>query len=103
MWESRNDDNYAFNGGFVSKYDINGNMIWSSTGDADFDAVYNIASDNSNNFIVIGEDDYNNSIIKKYNSNNTLVWKKSFAKNSTPLGVAIHNQNNVYIVGYFIL
>jgi len=95
-------DGTLFNGGFVVKFDISGNNIWQLTGDSDYSAIYNIAADNQNNFVVIGDDNNDYSLIKKFNSNNTLVWKKEIANdNSSPLGVITDNQNNIYIVGYF--
>ncbi len=90
-----------FYGDFLLKYDVNGKSTWNSVDDPDFKNVYNIAADNLNNFVVVG--DYSSyTLIKKYNSSNILVWQKSIANSgSSPLGVATDNQNNIYIVGYF--
>ena len=133
-----NDDTLIYNNDtttghilYLSKYDLNGNLIWlKSAAKADLTPGYGniqinkIANDHGGNLYLIGTfssissnptyftigdttiTTINNSddiFIAKYDSSGNVIWVKSISGSKSDIGtsIAIDMNYNVYITGYF--
>ena len=105
---------------FVARFDNAGKLLWinqeGGTGD---DRGYGITADASGNTIVTGSffgtatfgeetltGDSNNMFVAKYDTNGNLLWvnqKKDGIGDYKAYGVATDNQENIYVVGGFLV
>jgi len=86
-----------------SRYDQNGNLLWTKTGEFSSGGT-NLKCDNLGNTYITGggpKDPVsgNNGFLVKYNSSGTLLYNKIIA--ATINSMAIDNNNNIYIGGWF--
>lgn len=83
-------------GGFLSKYDINGELVWTincGSNPVDIKVI--------NNYIYVLEYDAYSTYLNKYNSAGILQFSRLLTDNGAPRCMAIDNGNNLYIVGNF--
>lgn len=104
---------------YVAHFDSAGNALWANkaTGDYD-DYAYDVAIDKSGNSVVTGYFSssvitfdtssfnligYEDAYIAKYSSTGALLWVKTFGGSDydNSNGIAIDNQNNIYITGEY--
>lgn len=102
---------------FLSKYDANGNDLWSIQGSAKYDdRGLALAIDNSDNILLTGQfsdtltlagNTFNNSIynagmLVKFNPNGNLTWfKRMGAVQTLVYDLEIDSQDNVFVTGDF--
>ncbi|MBD3227867.1 MAG: hypothetical protein GF329_06735 [Candidatus Lokiarchaeota archaeon] len=92
----------------LTKYDSEGNQLWNrSWGGSDFDRGRGVAVDNNNNIYVTGETESfgsgsDDAFLVKYDSSGNKKWQQTWgdSHNQRADGVAVDNNNNVYITGY---
>lgn len=86
-------------GGFVAKYDKDGTLLWSRSiySGANTEFIQRIATDSSNNIIVVGSSG-SNLVVVKYNSSGTLQWQKTVSTNGL-WGVATDSSDNILLMG----
>lgn len=106
---------------FISKFDSNGVRIWATYyGGSNYDDAYDIAIDNENNIIIVGETASDSSIstmgshqekygggiidgfVAKFDNDGKIIWATYYGgKDEDKInGVAIDDFNNVYVCGY---
>lgn len=92
---------------FVVKYNSAGTEQWSRIwGGSDFERIYGLAVDSSDNVYLVGETSswgsgYEDMVIVKYSSAGTLLWNRTWGESGTDIAYAVgcDNSNNVYMVG----
>ncbi|MFX0012517.1 MAG: SBBP repeat-containing protein, partial [Candidatus Hermodarchaeota archaeon] len=117
-------DDY-YNGGsrdvFVTKFDPNGNLIWSTfLGGNNAEKGYGIAIDSSDNVLITGETfssnfitynaynssflGYSDSFLTKLSVNGSLMWSTFVGTEAIDKcnDIAIDSQDNIFITGYTI-
>ncbi|WP_254564661.1 SBBP repeat-containing protein [Oscillatoria sp. HE19RPO] len=105
------DTNAGNDDAFVTKYDTNGNLLWTrQLGTPGIDIAYGVATDRDDNFYITGyttgslaspnAGEYD-AFIAKYDSNGNQLWSQQLGSLQTDIarGVAIDGGGNVYISG----
>ena len=105
-------DNAGVRDALVSKYDTQGNVLWSKQiGTSSADTIYGIATDKQGNFYVTGFTEGNlaspkqalvsDSWVAKYDSNGNQLWIQQFgeASISQAFSIDVDNNSNVYLSG----
>ncbi|MGB8701961.1 MAG: SBBP repeat-containing protein [Thermosynechococcaceae cyanobacterium] len=97
---------------WVAKYSSDGTLLWKNQlGSGDYDFLYGVATDNSNNVLISGSTfgDLGGSSqgvydawVAKYSSDGTLIWKKQFGSTGqdSSASIATDSSGNVLIAGY---
>jgi hypothetical protein len=105
--------NAGLNDVFLTKYDTNGNKIWTKQlGTADYDWGYGVATDASGNIYVTGRTDgdldgnaeigYGDIFLTKYDTDGNKIWTRELGTLSydTGWGVATDSSGNIYVTGW---
>ncbi len=108
---------YGYYDAAIYKFDKNGNVIWyKNFGTSTVDMFYSAALDKDGNIVCVGSVGSNDkdaagfnkppaksaAAIVKYDPNGNVVWKNIVGGNGDGFkGVAVNNQNNIFVVGTF--
>lgn len=87
--------------GFLTKYDLNGNLIWNRLHNAPYDKSH-LTLDTSNNIYLVRDTGYNGHIrTVKYDPSGNIIWNSTFGNQIRDWGydVVIDNYNYIYITG----
>ena len=101
----------------IYKFDKNGDVVWYKTfGTSTVDMFYSAALDKDGNIVCVGSVGSNDkdaagfnkpaaksaAAIVKYDPNGNIIWKNIVGGNGDSFkGVAVNNQNNIFVVGTF--
>jgi len=90
----------AASGYNLSKFDLSGNLTWTTAVSANF--IYDFAIDSSSNIILPVTSTTDEIAVKKYTSAGSLSWTYNSGYTTGPyaFGIAIDSSNNIYVGGY---
>jgi hypothetical protein len=85
------------NGPFISKYDPNGNQLWTrNTGNG---SAWDVAMDHSNAVLMAGSN--TDAFVRKYDTNGNITWTQQWGSSQpdSVRAVAVDPANNIFVGG----